>query len=87
MLVGITKENEMNKNYTAVFQTAAGQRVLDDLDRVVNMTKIDANNPNPNSAVWKVAQQALLQRIYNQIDQEAAHDHTLVRTTEAQAAD
>lgn len=61
----------MNANYRSVFQSPAGQRVLDDLDRVVNMTKIDANNPNANSAIWKCAQQALLQRIYNQIDQEA----------------
>lgn len=57
----------MKDAYQAVFQTPAGQRVLDDLDRVVNMTKIDANNPNANSAIWKVAQQALLQRIYNQM--------------------
>lgn len=54
-------------HYQAVFATPQGQAVLDDLERIVNGTKIDSNNPNANSAVWKCAQLALLQRIYNQV--------------------
>jgi hypothetical protein len=58
----------MKANYRELFSTANGQSVLADLERIVQMTRLDADNPNPNSAVWKCAQQALLQRIYNQID-------------------
>lgn len=54
-------------HYQAVFATPQGQAVLDDLERIVNGTKIDSNDPNANSAVWKCAQLALLQRIYNQL--------------------
>ena len=38
-----------------------------DLERIVNQLRIDGEDPNPNAAVWKCAQQALLQRIKNQI--------------------
>jgi hypothetical protein len=58
----------MKANYRELFSTDNGQSVLADLERIVQMTRLDADNPNPNSAVWKCAQQALLQRIYNQID-------------------
>jgi hypothetical protein len=58
----------MKANYKELFNTANGLAVLADLERIVQMTRLDSDNPNPNSAVWKCAQQALLQRIYNQID-------------------
>jgi hypothetical protein len=58
----------MKPNYKELFSTANGEAVLADLERIVQMTRLDSDNPNPNSAVWKCAQQALLQRIYNQID-------------------
>jgi hypothetical protein len=58
----------MKANYKELFSTANGEAVLADLERIVQMTRLDSDNPNPNSAVWKCAQQALLQRIYNQID-------------------
>jgi hypothetical protein len=41
---------------------------LADLERIVQMTRLDSDNPNPQAAVWKCAQQALLQRVYNQMD-------------------
>lgn len=58
----------MKANYKELFMTPNGQAVLEDLERIVNMTRMDADNPNPNSAVYKCAQLALMQRIYNQIE-------------------
>jgi hypothetical protein len=62
----------MKPNYQQLFATANGQAVLEDLERIAQMTRLDSDNPNPNSAIWKCAQQALLQRIYNQMRKEAA---------------
>ena len=61
----------MKANYKELFMTPNGQAVLADLERIVNMTRMDADNPNPNSALYKCAQLALMQRIYNQIDKVA----------------
>lgn len=58
----------MKANYRELFSTVNGQAVLQDLERIAQMTRLDAGDPNPNSAIWKCAQQALLQRIYNQMD-------------------
>jgi hypothetical protein len=62
----------MKPNYRELFSTANGAAVLEDLERIVQMTRLDANDPNANSAIWKCAQLALLQRIYNQITEKAA---------------
>ena len=61
----------MKANYKELFMTPNGQAVLEDLERIVNMTRMDADNPNPNSALYKCAQLALMQRIYNQIEKPA----------------
>jgi hypothetical protein len=58
----------MKPNYRELFGSANGQAVLEDLERIVQMTRLDANDPNANSAIWKCAQQAILQRIRNQMD-------------------
>jgi hypothetical protein len=58
----------MKADYRALFSTPNGEAVLNDLERIAQMTRLDADNPNANSAIWKCAQQALLQRIYNQIE-------------------
>ena len=58
----------MKANYKELFSTDNGQAVLGDLERIAQMTRLDSDNPNPNAAVWKCAQQALLQRIYNQME-------------------
>jgi hypothetical protein len=58
----------MKPNYRELFDSVNGQAVLADLERIVQMTRLDSDNPNPQAAVWKCAQQALLQRIYNQMD-------------------
>lgn len=57
----------MNSHYKSVFSTAAGSAVLNDLERIANQTKINGEDPNPNAAIWKCAQQALIQRILNQL--------------------
>ena len=58
----------MKNIYQAVFATDAGQAVLQDLERIVNATRLDANNPNANSAIWRCAQLSLVQRIRNQME-------------------
>jgi hypothetical protein len=58
----------MKANYRELFSTPNGAAVLADLERIAQMTRLDSDNPNPQAAVWKCAQQAMLQRIYNQID-------------------
>lgn len=58
----------MKHTYQRLFNTADGQAVLADLERIINATKMDANDPNPNSAIWKCAQLSLVQRILNQLD-------------------
>ena len=60
----------MTNPYKTVFNSPAGDAVLADLERIVNATKLDANNPNPNSAIWKFAQQNLVQRSLNQLEAE-----------------
>jgi hypothetical protein len=62
----------MTNAYKQVFDTTHGRAVLRDLERIANTTKINADDPNSLSAIWKCAQQALIQRIYNQLEQ--THD-------------
>ena len=62
----------MKANYKELFMTPNGQAVLADLERIVNMTRLDAENPNPNSALYKCAQLALMQRIYNQLEKDSS---------------
>ena len=63
------KVNQSSDYYKEVFTTTSGQKVLEDLERIVNQLRIDGEDPNPHAAVWKCAQQALLQRIRNQISE------------------
>lgn len=58
----------MKADYRALFNTPNGEAVLADLERIAQMTRLDSDNPNANSAIWKCAQLALLQRIYNQME-------------------
>lgn len=57
----------VSSSYKNVFNTTDGQEVLSDLERIINQIKIDGENPNANAAIWKCAQQALIQRIHNQL--------------------
>lgn len=61
---------EMKDAYLAVFGTARGQLVIRDLERIINGTRVTADAPNPYSAIYKVAQQALIQRINNMMEKE-----------------
>lgn len=65
-------DEEMRNYYRAAFGTPAGQRVLDDLGRIANRTRIDASDPNPLCALYRAAQQALIGRIYNMLGENAA---------------
>lgn len=60
-------QEDMSNLYKNVFSSNDGILVLKDLERIVNQTKIDAQNINPNTAVWKCAQESLLKRIKNQL--------------------
>jgi hypothetical protein len=61
-------ETTLVESYKKVFDANAGRSVLADLERVANQTKIDANSPDSNAAVWKCAQLALIQRVRNQLE-------------------
>lgn len=39
--------------------------MLEDLERIINQTRITSDSPNPYSAVYVVAQQQLVRRIRN----------------------
>jgi len=60
-------QEDISNLYKNVFSSNDGMLVLKDLERIVNQTKIDAQNINPNTAVWKCAQESLLKRIKNQL--------------------
>jgi len=62
---------QLQQFYRQVFETPSGQAVLNDLDRIVNQTRITSDSPNPYSAVYIVAQQHLLRRIKNMCSEKA----------------
>jgi|TARA_R100000742_G_C4270242_1_gene88901 ATP sulfurylase len=61
---------EIKQAYLATFGTPRGQLVLKDLERIINSTRVTADAPNPYSAIYKVSQQALIQRINNMMEKE-----------------
>lgn len=61
------EEVDISTLYKNVFSSNEGMIILNDLERIVNQTKIDAQNIDPNTAVWKCAQEALINRIKNQL--------------------
>ena len=60
---------QLKECYLRVFDSASGKTVLADLERVTNQTRITADAPDPHSAIFKIAQQQLLQRIRNMMEQ------------------
>lgn len=54
--------------YKETFNTDAGQLVLEDLERIVAQLTIENRNPNPNAAIWKVAQLDIVKRIRKMIN-------------------
>lgn len=61
-------ENDTEKRsmFKQLFLSEMGQRVLEDIERVANTTKVDGDNPNSNAAIYKTAQLALVQYIKKQ---------------------
>jgi hypothetical protein len=59
------KQTELQQHYKRIFETTSGKVVLADLERITNTTRVTSDNPNPNSAIYIVAQQHLLKRIRN----------------------
>ncbi len=60
---------QLKDSYLRVFDSPSGKAVLGDLERITNQTRVTADSPNPYSAIFKVAQQQLLQRIKNMMEQ------------------
>jgi ferredoxin-NADP reductase len=56
---------QLQQFYRQVFESPAGKQVLEDLERIINQTRITSDSPNPYSAVYVVAQQQLVRRIRN----------------------
>ncbi len=52
--------DELKQVYRAVFDTGAGERVLEDLRWLADRTKVDRNNPNPQAALYRAAQHDLI---------------------------
>lgn len=55
--------------YYNIFTSSDGELVLEHLHTVVKRTGIDGANPNPNQAVYAMAQLALLDLIENKIQE------------------
>ena len=68
LTAGQPVETPLETAYQQVFGTPEGQRVLSDLESIANSTRVSADAPDVNCAIWKCAQLSLVQRIRNQID-------------------
>lgn len=63
--------NQLQQFYRQVFETPAGQAVLNDLDRIINQTRVTSDSPNPYAAVYIIAQQQLIRRIKNMCNEKS----------------
>jgi hypothetical protein len=59
---------QLKECYLRVFDTDSGRAVMQDLERITNQTRISSDAPNSNSAIYKIAQQQLIQRIRNMME-------------------
>lgn len=59
---------QLKECYLRVFDTDSGRAVMQDLERITNQTRISSDSPNSNSAIYKIAQQQLIQRIRNMME-------------------
>jgi len=59
---------QLKECYLRVFDTDSGRAVMHDLERITNQTRISSDAPNANSAIYKIAQQQLIQRIRNMME-------------------
>ena len=72
------KQTELKAIYKEVFQSTAGKRVREDLVRIANQSRIDQDNPNPYAAIFKIAQQSLLKRIDNMLEETKDPNHNII---------
>ena len=63
---------QVQQHYRQVFESPAGLSVLEDLERVVNQTRVSSDSPNPYSAVYIIGQQQLIRRIRNMMKEQSA---------------
>jgi len=63
---------QLQQHYRQVFESPAGEAVIDDLERVTNQTRVSSDSPNPYSAVYIIAQQQLIRRIRNMCKERSA---------------
>lgn len=61
-------DNALTLDYTSVFTSPAGERVLDDLIIKANNPSISNTDIDPNTAIWILARQNLLQFILGRIE-------------------
>ena len=65
-----TDVTELKEAYLSTFGSPRGKLILQDLERIINSTRVTADDPNPNSSIFKVAQQQLISRIKNMMIKE-----------------
>ena len=56
---------EIVNAYRRVFNSPDGKRILQDFERIIFQIRIDANDPNPDAALYQAAQFAFIRRIHN----------------------
>lgn len=66
---------QLQQFYRQVFESPAGKHVLDDLERIINQTRITSDSPNPYSAVYVVAQQQLIRRMKNMCKERSVSEN------------
>ena len=63
---------QLQQFYRQIFESPAGQAVIEYLEIVVNQTRVSSDSPNPYSAVYIIGQQQLIRRIRNMMKEQSA---------------
>tara|TARA_R100000306_G_scaffold60600_1_gene60881 strand:- start:582 stop:839 length:258 start_codon:yes stop_codon:yes gene_type:complete len=68
----LQRDNDQEKAllYKHVFGNDSGRKVLKDILLIINGTKVDRNDPNAYSAVYKVAQMEIYRHITKNLNGE-----------------
>lgn len=67
--------NELRAHYASCFNSVSGRAVIADLTRIARATKVSPPSLDPYSAVYRRAQEALIDRILNMLkDRHDRHD-------------
>ena len=62
---------QIQQHYRQVIESPAGESVIEDLERVVNQTRVSSDSPNPYAAVFVIGQQQLIRRIRNMMKERS----------------